>query len=110
MQIVTQKNIKIAIKNANMPIYAGKYAICALCQNNAKNVAIEYLGKTDMPDEACQFYAAFKKICGPYKHQICCRNMRKSLELYIEWSKLSRRSCRRRWPVPTTPALITLLG
>ena len=23
---------------------------------------------------ACQFYAPFKKICGPYKHQICSGN------------------------------------
>ena len=26
-------------------------------------------------DYACEFYAAFKKICGPHEHQICSRNM-----------------------------------
>jgi len=31
------------------------------------------------------------KICGPHKHQICGGDMRKSLELYILWSELSRR-------------------
>ena len=59
---------------------------------------------------ACHFYAALKKICGPYKHQICGGNMQKWLSYIVHAVSLAGVSCCRRWPAPTALALTMLLA
>ena len=49
----------------------------AVVKNEPNNVCCTILSDDGFSTVyACQFYAAFFKICGPYKHQIYGRNMR----------------------------------
>ena len=90
VKVWSVSTVKCCINDVTTTLSSGSSSRLTSSRPTSNNSALTSASRSHRHAEtswACQFYAAFLKICGPYKHQICGGNMWKSLScISVEWA------------------------